>query len=100
MKVLLSERVETDIANQLEYGVHSFGQSAAERTFARVDRFLFKFLPQHPDAGRHHAAHGMFEAAIPRTPFVVFYRVDEIAREIIVLALFHHAQDRSTFEPE
>jgi plasmid stabilization system protein ParE len=48
MKVLLSERVEADIAHQFEYGVKRFGQAVAERTFGRVDTYLFKFLKAHP----------------------------------------------------
>jgi hypothetical protein len=44
MKVALSVCVEADIANQLQHGVNRFGQQLAERTFARVDAFLSKFL--------------------------------------------------------
>ena len=42
MKVVLSARIEADIANQLQYGIDRFGQLVAERTFARVDTFLLK----------------------------------------------------------
>jgi plasmid stabilization system protein ParE len=48
MKVVLSARVEADIADQLQYGIDHFGQRVAERTFSRVDTFLFKFLPAYP----------------------------------------------------
>jgi hypothetical protein len=51
MKVILSARVEADIASQLEYGLQHFGPVFAERTFARIDTFLFQFLPNFPYAG-------------------------------------------------
>ena len=41
MKVVLSARVEADIARQLQYGIDHFGRAVAERTFTRVDRYLF-----------------------------------------------------------
>jgi plasmid stabilization system protein ParE len=53
MKVVLSARVEADIASQLHFGVEQFGRSAAERTFTRVDTFFFQFLPAYPYAGKH-----------------------------------------------
>ncbi len=100
MKVLLSERVEADIARQFEYGFQRFGHAVAARTFARIDTFLFKFLPTHPRAGHFHNQLGVYETWIARTPFVIFFRVDDSAQEITVLALFHHAQDRDSFEPD
>lgn len=98
MKVVLSARVEADVASQLEYGINHFGRDVAERTFARVDTFLFQFLPNYPYAGKHIEERGIYETWIAKTPFVVFYRVNTEADTITVLALFHHAQDRAAFE--
>jgi plasmid stabilization system protein ParE len=100
MKVVLSGRVEADIANQLQFGIDRFGRLVAERTFARVDRFLFQFLPASPYAGRYLEDRDIYEVWIARTPFVIFYRVDAERDRIVVLALYHHAQDRSRFDPE
>lgn len=97
MKVVLSARVEADIARQLEYGVNHFGQAVAERTFARVESFLFESLAAQPYAGKYIQERGVYEAWIVKTPFVIFYRVDAECETVIVLALFHHAQDRSAF---
>jgi hypothetical protein len=69
MKVVLSARVETDIAGQLQYGIDHFGRAVAERMFARVDTFLFRFLPAHPQAGKYLEDLGLYEAWIARTPF-------------------------------
>jgi len=100
MKVVLSARVEADMAGQLQYGIDRFGQIVAERTFARVDTFLFQFLPAHPYAGKYLDDLGIYETWIAKTPFVIFYRVNTEIDAITVLALFHHAQDRTAFDPD
>jgi plasmid stabilization system protein ParE len=100
MKVVLSARIEADIANQLQFGINRFGRSVAERTFARVDRFLFQFLPASPYTGKYLEDRDIYEVWIAKTPFVIFYRVDGELDTITVLALFHHAQDRDRFDPE
>jgi hypothetical protein len=46
MKVVLSARVEGDIAGQLQYGIDHFGQVVAERAFARVDTLSFPIPPR------------------------------------------------------
>jgi plasmid stabilization system protein ParE len=100
MNVALSARVEADVAGQLQYGIDHFGRAVAERTFARVDTFLFQFLPAHPYAGKYLDGLGIYETWIAKTPFVIFYRVNAETDVITVLALFHHAQDRASFDPE
>jgi hypothetical protein len=77
-----------------------FGRSVAERTFARVDRFLFQFLPVSPYTGKYLEDRDIYEVWIVKTPFVIFYRVDAERDRIVILALYHHAQDRSRFDPE
>jgi plasmid stabilization system protein ParE len=100
MKVVLSARVEADMAGQLQYGIDRFGRIVAERTFARVDTFLFQFLPAHPYAGKYLDDRGIYETWIAKTPFVIFYRVNTETDTITVLALIHHAQDRTAFDPD
>lgn len=100
MRIVFSARVEADLANQLEYGIERFGVRTAERVFQRVDAFLHSFLPLNPRTGRWIAEARLYEAWIANTPFIVFYRIDPDERTIIVLALFHYAQDRSDFEPD
>ena len=64
MKVALSARVEADIDHHLQYGIDHFGTAVAERTFARLDSFLFKFLAHYPFAGRRIDEGGVYEARI------------------------------------
>lgn len=99
MKVVITPRAEADIANQLAWGQQQFGTGVVERTFARLSHFLEDTLPNHPGTlGRAVTDKGIHEVHIPRAPFVVFYRIEPDL--IRILALFHAAQDRSTFESD
>jgi plasmid stabilization system protein ParE len=86
--------------NHLRYGIENFGSRVAARTFARLDVFLHELLPAYPRIGRRITGAGLYEVWVARTPFVVAYRIDDAAEMITVLARFHHAQDRSKFEPD
>ncbi len=94
MKVVLSERVEAELEHHFAFGVAKFGDAVAGRTFARVRRYLFVVLAQYPYIGAYHKDRHVHEAMIPRTPFVVFYRIDTTSDTLTVIALFHHAQNR------
>jgi plasmid stabilization system protein ParE len=96
MKVLLFERVEVELAHYFAYGVEKFGHQAASRTFVRVRRFLFQALASYPHLGTYYRDKNVYEVVIPRTPFVVFYRVDPASDALTAVAFFHHAQDRDT----
>jgi plasmid stabilization system protein ParE len=94
MRIILSERVESELERHFTYGVAKFGRHVAERTFARIRRFLFTSLSAFPYTGVFHSKRDIYEAVIPRTPFVVFYRIDAAADALTAVALFHGAQDR------
>lgn len=100
MRVVLSARVEADIARQLQYGIDHYGAAVAEKTFARVDTYLTRFLPTYPFTGKLVADRDLYETWIAKTPFIIFYRIDTENAVITVLALFHHAQDRASFDQE
>jgi plasmid stabilization system protein ParE len=96
MKVLLSERAESEFERHFSFGVERFGPSVAERTFKRVRRFLFDILAAHPRIGAHRPHRDVYEIVIPRTPFIAFYRIDAEAEVLTVVALFHYAEDRQS----
>ena len=85
MRVVLSERVEAEL-----------GKLVADRTFRRMRRFLFESLALYPRIGVYRSERDIYEAVIPRTPFIAFYRIDTMADMLTVVALFHHAQDRES----
>ncbi len=97
MKVIVPPRTEADLLHQQAWGAERLGEIVAGRTFNRVRRFIEVALASHP---RRLAPPELYEAWIPRTPFVIFYRIDEASDTVWVLALFHHAQDRGSFDPD
>ena len=98
MSVVYTDRFKNQIAEAFDYGVQRFGMVTAERTYQRVISHIETTLHSHPRTGRWRDDIACFHAWIPRTPFVVFYRV--AASNLEVLALFHHAQDLSNVVPE
>jgi len=96
MRIVLSARVEAELERHFAYGVGKFGRLVAERTFRRVRRFLFESLAAYPRIGVYLSGRDVYEAVIPRTPFVTFYRIDTATDTLTVVAFFHYAQDRET----
>src|SRR5271168_2640355 len=47
MRIVLSRRVEAELADHFAFGVARHGSRVAERTFQRVRKFLFQSLPAH-----------------------------------------------------
>ena len=99
MRVIVTPRAQADIDHQYEWGLTRFGETTANETFARVRQFIEVSLEAHPRTGKLLPRPNLYESWIPKTPFVVFYRVDDDANTVWVLALFHAAQDRSDFDP-
>ncbi len=99
MKVVFTVNAREDIERRFAYSVENFGTSTAERIFNRVDRFIHDTLAHFPRTGRPHPS-GVLETWVPRTPFFIIYRIDTAAGTLTVLAVFHHAQDRTSFTPE
>jgi len=96
MRIVLSERVEAELERHFSYGVEKFGRPVAEQTFRRVRRFLFETLAAYPRIGLYRARRNVYEVVIPRTPFIAFYRIERAVDAVVVVALFHHAQDRES----
>lgn len=97
MRLVMTRRAEINLANQYDYGVRTFGATTANRTLERLNTYLSKTLLCHPRTNTYHPEYDVYETWIPRTPFVIFYRIDVQVDELVVLALFHYAQDRTQF---
>ena len=100
MKVVFTPRAEADLAHHLNYGIQHFGQAVAKRTLARLKSYLDPFLVTHPRTATFHSEINAFETWVPKTPFVIFFRLEPDNDVLRVLAIFHHAQDRSAFDPD
>jgi len=99
MKVVFTAHAREDIEQRFAYSVEHFGHAAAERLFQRVDAFITKTLAWFPFTGQAHPS-GVLESWVPKTPFFVIYRVDKTTATLTVLAVYHHAQDRSAFRED
>lgn len=99
MKVVYTASARRHVASQIGYLIDQGATRAARRLKARIIGFIRTFVARHPRAGTHIPEHDIYETWIPRTPYVVIYRIDEASDTIIVLALFHTSQDRSRFRP-
>lgn len=79
MKVVVTPRAEADILHQYAWGEQRFGMTVATRAFNRVRRHIEIALATNPRTGKLVSAPGLYEAWNPRTPFVIFYRIDDVS---------------------
>jgi plasmid stabilization system protein ParE len=100
MKVAFTPNAREDLNRRFAYTAENFGKSVADRIFRRLDAFIHGTLAHFPMTGRPHPSGNFFETWVPRTPFFLIYSVDTAADVLTVLAVFHHAQDRSAFDPD
>lgn len=97
MKIVYAKRAVAQIDWQFAHGIETFGAAVATRTMTWLRRFIETALACYPRTGTWDASWQAFEAWCPQTPFVVVYRIDQGETTLIVLAVFHHAQDRESF---
>jgi plasmid stabilization system protein ParE len=100
MKLIITPRSQAQIDHQIEYGTARYGRPTNERTFARVERFLIESLAVFPRTGTFLPDVGLYQTMIPRTPFVIIYRVEDQHDIVRILSFFHSAQDRTPSGPQ
>jgi plasmid stabilization system protein ParE len=96
MKVVFTDNAREDLQRRMIYTTEHFGTRTAEKLFRRIDSFIHQTLAHFPRPGCPHYS-GVLETWVPKTPFFVIYRTDVDADVLTILAVFHHAQDRTTF---
>ena len=83
---------EQDLDSAYDY-VRQENKSAAKQLIARIFS-VAGMLMRHPLAGRDGRVSGTRELAVPRTPYVIAYRLR--GNEIQILAVLHGAQQWPT----
>ena len=99
MKVIFGKSALRDLEERFDYSNQNFGPATTQVAFERLHTHVESVIAQYPRTGRLNRRGRFWEAWVPRTPFIVAYRIDEANRILTVLAIFHHAQDRSKFRP-
>lgn len=73
---------------------------AGARYAGRRFQNTIRLLKDNPDIGRPGALPGTKELVIPRTPFLILYRINTVADRIEILRVWDGRAQRDTGEPE
>jgi toxin ParE1/3/4 len=94
MTLRVTDAAASDLDRIKQYIAREDGV-AAERLVDHTRRVL-RLLRDWPKIGSEGIVSGTLEMPIPRTPYVVVYRVDisEPTDDVVILRVFHAAQDR------
>jgi len=80
--------------DQIYSYIEAHNPSAAKRVNARIKQAI-KRLARHPYSCRATEHPGIRALSIVRYPYLVFYSVDETAKEVHILRIRHSARDPS-----
>ncbi len=89
MNLIWSPEAVADLAALRAY-IEQDDPAAAQRVALHIIRNVEMLLPESPDMGRPGRVPGTLELVIPRTPYIVPYRV--VGNTIQVLRVFHGAR--------
>lgn len=91
MKLVFDDRALADLE-----GIHRWiAQGSPKAAKAVVDRIFAstELLASFPFMGRAGRDEGTREWVVPQLPYIVVYEVDQDTNEVVVIAVFHGAQD-------
>ena len=92
MKLRFTPRAVQDIAAIADH-IRERNPGAAERVRAAILQSL-QNLVLFPQVGRAQTIEGVRKLVTRKYPYLVYYRVDEAANEIIILTIQHPARER------
>ena len=92
MKIIFAERVSRDLNHIQTWIGHDSPRSAQRVIDAILDHV--ERLSVFPFLGRTSIVPDLREAVVPRLPYVVVYRLGDAKDELLVIAVYHAAQDR------
>jgi plasmid stabilization system protein ParE len=93
LKVIIRARACDDLAGIVQWIAADSPQNArsvAERIMAAIERRLAHF----PSLGRKGRVDGTREWIVAGLPYIIVYQVDEVREAVVVLGVFHGAQQR------
>lgn len=94
MRVRVTEDAASDLRN-IKTFLSNQSALVAERVFAQIANVVAR-LRTFPRLGHLGIVSGTLERIVPRTPYVIVYRLDVgDVDELVILRVYHAAQDRS-----
>jgi plasmid stabilization system protein ParE len=94
MKLAFHPAARADLDEQLDFLATRLGSGVAERHRVRFETSMLT-IQQFPYTSRFHQRRNVYETWIPRTRFIAFYRVFEVERITLVLAIIDHSKNTS-----
>jgi addiction module RelE/StbE family toxin len=89
LRIRWTELAAEDLDSIAAY-IESDNQSAATRQILLIINAVERLLPKNPSIGRPGRVHNTKELIIPKTPYIVAYRVKQ--NEVQVLRVLHGAR--------
>ncbi len=93
MKIAYTPRAVADIEAIADERL-ARSPASASRLRSAILRAL-ETLAAFPHAGRRQTVEGVRKIGVPRYPYLIYYMVDEVAMEVIILTVRHGAQRRA-----
>jgi toxin ParE1/3/4 len=93
MKLRFTPRAARDLTDTAAY-LHEHSPAAAKRVRSEILDAL-QSLVLFPEVGRRQQIEGVRKLVTRRYSYLVYYRFDRAAEEIVVLTIQHHARDRA-----
>lgn len=98
MKVVIRESAFADL-ERIHHWISRDSPDRAQSVVNRIAQAIEEKIAFFPFMGRTGKALNTREWVVHDLPYVIVYRVDEAAKELTVLAIFHGAQDRPPHQP-
>ena len=92
MKLRLTPRAAQDLADIADY-FREHSPQAALRIRAAILQ-SFQNLVSLPNVGRRQNVDGVRKLITRRYPYLIYYKIDDVADEIVVLTIRHSARER------
>ena len=93
MKIVFDRLAEQDLNNQIGYLIDQGAPTAARKLETRISAFVEMTLAAYPRTGTYLHHRALWETWVPRTRFVIWYRLK--SDELQVVRIWHAAQDRT-----
>ena len=89
---VFAPRAQRDLQSQIDYLIEQGAFTPAANLAARVENFVVRFLAVHLKTGVFLAHRDLWEAWVPQTNLVLWYRFSDTTLEIA--RVWHTSQDR------